>query len=430
MASIRFFTRSKTNTSQIYVRFIIGYRKEFQAKTGIVINMSDWSKDKGSPKQNSTENKKITTQLKDLDSYIIKAYNHDYASGIQFTKKWLDLQINLYFQRCTSEPDSDLMLKYVENYLNVKKSNVDTKKDAIIKLNNLYLRFSQFEIVKKTKYKISSIDKSVLDSFKSFLITDCNFMNSTASSMTRLFKTVLNDAQNNGILIHHQVKGFSTGSTTSEHKLFLSFEEIERIKNTELHIDSFIKARDWLVAGCYLGQRASDLLRMNKKMIYSKSDAEGNSYRFIEITQKKTNAKVVIPLHGEVEKILKKYKGDFPPIFAENASSNIVFFNRYIKNVCEIAGIHDIVMGKVYDKDTKKNEIKQTEKCNVISTHVCRRSFATNFYGNKLFTTPQLMAITGHTTETQFLNYIGRTADDWAMQTAKTFKELSEKQKS
>ena len=94
--------------------------------------------------------------------------------------------------------------------------------------------------------------------------------------------------------------------------------------------------------------------------------------------------------------------------------------------MCEIAGIHDIVKGKVYNEHKKKNEIVEIEKCYLVSSHVCRRSFATNFYGNKMFTTPQLMAISGHKTETMFLQYIGKTKDDWAMQTAKTFKELKE----
>lgn len=83
--------------------------------------------------------------------------------------------------------------------------------------------------------------------------------------------------------------------------------------------------------------------------------------------------------------------------------------------------------GRIYDEELKKSIVVNTEKCYLISSHACRRSFATNFYGDKNYTTPQLMAITGHTTEGQFLNYIGKTADDWAMQTAKTFKEISDK---
>lgn len=85
-----------------------------------------------------------------------------------------------------------------------------------------------------------------------------------------------------------------------------------------------------------------------------------------------------------------------------------------------------MIKGKVNNDEKKKNEIVETEKCNLVSSHVCRRSFATNFYGNKQFTTPQLMSITGHKTESMFLNYIGKTADDWAMQTAKTFREMKE----
>ena len=49
-------------------------------------------------------------------------------------------------------------------------------------------------------------------------------------------------------------------------------------------------------------------------------------------------------------------------------------------------------------------------KWELVSTHICRRSFATNHYGK--LPTPVLMAITGHTTERMFLKYIGKTAMD------------------
>jgi len=51
-------------------------------------------------------------------------------------------------------------------------------------------------------------------------------------------------------------------------------------------------------------------------------------------------------------------------------------------------------------------------KCELVSSHTCRRSFATNLYGklpNKV-----IMAITGHTTETQFLSYIKTTNEEFA----------------
>ena len=44
------------------------------------------------------------------------------------------------------------------------------------------------------------------------------------------------------------------------------------------------------------------------------------------------------------------------------------------------------------------------EKWATLSSHIGRRSFATNFYGK--IPTPLLMEATGHTTENVFLKYI------------------------
>lgn len=430
MASLKFFTRSKTLTSQIYIRFIVQRGKEFQCKTGLKILLSDWSKDKSLPKQNSVENKQITIQLKELEAFILNAYNTDYAAGVDFSKSWIEQKIKVFFNRSevTDElPEDNTAITYLNEYIEFKKSISSTRADKIRKLSNVKDRFLQYEAKRKTKFELHDVSGKVLIDFKDFLISDCKMMESTASRFIKDFKTVLFDAQNNGKLIHHQIKGFSTGTTNSEYKVFLSFAELEKIKAKDIEDRELILTRDWLILGCYLGQRGSDLLRMTKKMIYTKTDADGNSFRFLEIVQQKTGENVVIPLHDEVEKILNKYNGDFPAKFSENAESNIGLFNRHLKKLCEMCGIHDLVKGKVFSEEKQRNEIVETEKCHLISSHVCRRSFATNFYGNKLFTTPQLMAITGHKSESQFLNYIGRTADEWAMQTAKTFREMKKK---
>lgn len=425
MASIKFFTRSQTDNSQIYIRFTIGYRNEYQSKTGLKIKLSDWSKEKSLPKQTSAENKQITTLLKGLETHILKEYNSDYAKGMIFSKDWLSEKIDSFFNRIEEKVDDSVFLNYLQNFTDFKRDTASYTVCTLRKYNNLKDRFTQYQKKKKKIFLIQDIGAKTLIDFKNYLIADCDLMETTAVRFIKNVKTVIFDAEQNGKKIHYQIRGFSTGTTNTEYKVFLSFDEIERVKDIQTLNTDWNIARDWLVLGCFLGQRASDLLRMNKRMIYTKTDSEGNSFRFLEIKQQKTGEKVVIPLHDEVETILNKYNGDFPPTFANNFDSNAVLFNRHIKKVCELAGIHEMIKGKVYNEDKKKNEIVETEKCNLVSSHVCRRSFATNFYGNKMFTTPQLMSITGHKTESMFLNYIGKTADDWAMQTAKTFKELS-----
>ncbi|WP_185269179.1 phage integrase SAM-like domain-containing protein [Chryseobacterium indologenes] len=433
MATVKFRVLHKSVSAQIYVRFSISRELVFQSKTGKTINPIYWSAKNSAPIQKLPEYKKLAVELNKLSLFIIESYNEDYSSGIEFSKKWLDGKIDIFFNReliKNLEKNESLFINYLDKYRNFKKSISTTRKDQIVKLNNLFDRFAEYEAKKKKNFAFEEITGKILIDFKDYLVDDCNLASTTAARFIKNIKTVLFDAQDNGNKIHHQVRGFSAGKTNADYKVFLSFDEINRIKNINTFSNELNIAKDWLVLGCFLGQRSSDLLRMNKKMIYTKTDSVGNSFRFIELTQKKTKDMVVIPLHDEVEEILLKYEGEFPPVFSEKPDSNSALFNRHIKKVCEIAKIHDLVKGKVYNEDLKKNEIVETEKCHLVSTHVCRRSFATNFYGNKLFTTPQLMAITGHKSESQFLNYIGKTADDWAMQTAKTFKEMSDKKLS
>ncbi len=425
MATVKFRVLHKTENAQIYIRFSIDRDNVFQIKTGKIINPKYWSVKTSRPIQTQPQFKILYTELNELETFVLKEFNSDYSKGVIFSKDWLAEKIDKFYNRIEIKEDDTVFINYLQNFIDFKRSTASYTESTLKKYNNLKDRFQSYQKKKKKIFLLQDVSSKILIDFKNYLITDCNLMETTAVRFIKNLKTVLFDAEQNGKSIHYQIRGFSTGTTNTEYKVFLSFDEIEKIKDvTTLNTDWNI-AKDWLVLGCYLGQRVSDLLRMNKRMIYTKTDSEGNTFRFIEIKQQKTGEKVVIPIHDEVETLLQKYNGDFPPTFANNFDSNAVLFNRHIKKVCELAGIQEMIKGKVYNEDKKKNEIVETEKYNLVSSHVCRRSFATNFYGNKLFTTPQLMAITGHKTENMFLNYIGRTADDWAMQTAKTFKKLS-----
>lgn len=425
MATVSYFLRNKTANAKIQVQLSISRDVKLRTSTELIINSNDWSTDTKFPKQNNPENKNLSRQLRELSNYILNEYNIDFTNGIIFDNFWLKEKIGKFFNRIEVKTDDSIFLNYLQNFTDFKRSTASYTDCTLRKYNNLKDRFTQYQKKKKKTFLLQDVGAKTLIDFKNYLISDCDLMETTAVRFIKNLKTVLFDAEQNGKTIHYQIRGFSTGTTNTEYKVFLSFDEIERIKEIQTINTDWNIAKDWLVLGCYLGQRVSDLLRMNKRMIYTKTDSEGNTFRFIEIKQQKTGEKVVIPIHDEVETLLQKYNGDFPPTFANNFDSNAVLFNRHIKKVCELAGIQEMIKGKVYNEDKKKNEIVETEKYNLVSSHVCRRSFATNFYGNKLFTTPQLMAITGHKTENMFLNYIGRTADDWAMQTAKTFKKLS-----
>ena len=124
----------------------------------------------------------------------------------------------------------------------------------------------------------------------------------------------------------------------------------------------------------------------------------------LEFTQKKTNKLTTIPIHPKVLEILKKRNGKLPYVISDQK------YNDYIKEVCEIAELNELTKGskKVETKSGSRIYRKQEgvyEKWELVTSHIGRRSFATNFYGTIPAT--YLINMTNHSFEAMFLNYIG-----------------------
>jgi intein/homing endonuclease len=76
-------------------------------------------------------------------------------------------------------------------------------------------------------------------------------------------------------------------------------------------------------------------------------------------------------------------------------------------------------------RQTKKSryEIKDVPKWKAVSSHIGRRSFATNYYGK--INTALLISATGHASEKQFLTYVGKPQEDKAMALARALKQFA-----
>lgn len=437
MATIKYRVLSQKPNSTIYIRFSIKRGQVLQVKTPFLVDAKNWNFETSTPIQKRAENKILLDKLRDLETYIFKSYDRDLFNK-EFTNDWLRVQIERFgkgidvgideekLQQLQEEKEKDILISYINKFYELRKLDSSISPSTNQKFKTLLDKVTLYQKDIKTEIKISSIDKEFLLRFKHWLMDKSKLMESTANRTIKNLKTILLDASNNGIVLNPQIYTFKIQSIKSE-KVFLSFEEIEQIKNAKIIGENNLTiARDWLIIGCYTGQRVSDLLRMDKSMIYTKTNNEGKEFELIELTQQKTGAEVSIPIHQEVKEILKKYNNNFPPVFSQTSSSNETLFNRYLKQVCKIAGINTIVKGKVYDEKLERNVIEEKEKYNFVTSHICRRSFATNFYADARFTTPQIMAITGHRTEHVFLEYIGKKSKDYALNTAETFAEITE----
>ena len=198
--------------------------------------------------------------------------------------------------------------------------------------------------------------------------------------------------------------------------IYLTMDELELINSLESYqlgpkLDNI---RDWLLISCLTGQRISDFMKFNKDNI-----REVDGIKVIDVFQKKGDKSVTIPLLDPVLEIMKKYNGDFPKKLSDQK------YNDYVKEVVKLAGIDEIVYGgvvKIIPGKGKRKVMGEYPRYELISSHIGRRSFATNFYGK--MRTPLLMNITGHVKESTFLAYIGKTSKDTAVEAAREFKKI------
>lgn len=223
-------------------------------------------------------------------------------------------------------------------------------------------------------------------------------------------------AERKGVKINLEFKNpnfYAPSNKTQD--IYLNTDEIEKIFGLELLFDSKLdNARDWLIVGLWTGLRVSDLLNLNKDNIEDS---------LISIINKKTDIPVIIPLHAQVRATLNKRQGNFPRKISDQK------FNDYIKEVCVLAEINQKVKGakmvgkKVDNKTIYRKTIGDYPKHELVSSHICRRSFATNHYGK--LDTLTIMKITGHKTEKQFLDYIKITPKEYAIKLKEFWKNQS-----
>lgn len=424
MATIKYLLQSKSSTAPVYTRLSLSKNISYKRKTGFVIDFKNWSTKTGYPKTNDASSKQLKNKLKELDIYIIKRYNDDYTKGLLINGNWLASVVDEFHGR-TKPNKTEYLTEYGKEYLEklphrITKKGTRTSKDTVTKYTTIVKKLIGFEEFSKRTYLLKEVDLQFKDEFFRYLTEEDNIGDNTAGRYLSFVKTILLDARKNGITLSPQIDDFK-GFTVKPPIVTLNFEEIELLIKAKFETKIYGTTRDWLIIGCYIGQRVSDLLRLTDKYLI-----ENEGYKFIEVTQKKTKKTVYIPLHKEVKKIMDKRKGQFPPIFSKKEGSNSTIFNRHLKEVCRLAGIDTPTKGNLNNPKTNRYETAIYPKWMLVSSHICRRSFATNFYGLKQYPTPMLRAITGHSSEAMFLGYIGKEANDFALQLAKVWDNETE----
>ena len=427
MASIKFSVLTNSSNSSIYVRLSVNRNINYRILTGLSIDSKLWSKKTGFPKNTTSSNKNLTTDLQKLETFVLERLNNANKSGNEINKDWLKHTIDIHFNRATENNESDLITDRIEDIIKKadkrknSKGDIGLSKSRINAYKSLKNIISEYQKHKKGKvYKIKEIDIKFGDDFLEYLLDIKKYQNSYALKKLADLKTVCNDAFKYGIEVNMQYKSINSTKKKNDFIIYLSPQELERIEQADITNEALLNARKWLLLGVNLGQRGGDLLNLTDDNFVTR-----NGYQVIELKQEKTNKNITIPVLEKTKQILET---GLPYKISQQK------FNEYLKVICRQADINEkIEASKIQiveiEKGIKENrKIKgKYPKFELISSHVCRRSFATNLYGT--LPTPLIMQITGHTTEKMLLNYIGKSSMDYAQQIADFYALQSIKEK-
>lgn len=409
-----YIKKSKSETSSIYVRFWDSNRIDLTTVTGLSVKFNEWSETKQQVKISvATENKDfINSKLRALETYLFEQYNIDYNSQQHINKDWLKEKIKKFSGRADkNELHKIYFVDWVQKFIDESPTRLyqgePVKKRTIQHYVTTKYKLDNYEKYFNTKLRFQDIG---LDFYRNFLFYCQNIEkinNNTIGGYVTNVKKWCKIIDIEGLPINPQYRHseFSTISNKTK-DVYLTEDEINIVfKHNFSHSERLDNVRDNFIIGLRTGLRISDFMQLKKINIINDN---------IEIETSKTSHPVTIPLHQQIKTILLKRNGSLPNQISDAK------FNEYVKEVCKDVGFTQMIEGAkminkkdekdffpnitIISKNKNRKEFGNYPKYELITSHTCRRSFASNLYGKLPNMT--IMAITGHKTETQFLKYI------------------------
>lgn len=402
MATVYYLYRSSKEKGFLEVR-LQHLQLIWHAKSKIEVTKTFWNDQRKIKTRDiniKNEQIRVSKECSELENLIIGSLKNTVPEALP--KDWLRGLLDPSDTKTMAIPTTlvDYIDYYVQYGRHTKRTESTKKRFNVIK--NKLQRMQDWR-------KRPILIKEVGIDFKNEFIDYCILQNYSQNTIQRDFvfiKSFCVHARGLGLETNLQLdnKEFKVSKESVE-KIYLTLEEIDIIEKLEGLSDSLKNVRDWLVISCFTAQRVSDFMRFNSSMIRIVNDQ-----KVIEFQQQKTEKKMSLALLPKVIEILDKNNGEFPYPISDQK------YNDYLKELCEIAGFTQKIKGSklIETNGTFRKVSNEYRKCDLVSSHIGRRSFATNFYGK--IPTTYLIYVTGHSSEEMFLNYIGKSNKDLALE--------------
>ncbi|KQT20247.1 hypothetical protein ASG31_17615 [Chryseobacterium sp. Leaf404] len=400
--ALSFFLRGTKDVKKIYASVsYLQHSIKIIRPTPFSVDVENWNQEekrmilskseKALPRYDT--NKKIKeNKISDFNTKFIEYEDSllDYLDQLKKEDSLTETKINQFFDADKERKNTPTDFKgFVDYYCEMNIGIKDGTKKVYKRTRNLVMAFNP-------KFRIQDIDDRFKKDFGNFLDHN-NYQRSYIRKTLSNIRDFWKYAKRKKIKVSDDPewwelsKDFPDINTNDPDDPYLTWNEIELLKNIDLHTDYLDNARDWLLISCWTAQRVSDLMKFNFEKVVTDSSGE----KYLKITQEKTSKEVTIPLFAEVERILNKRNGNFPRKISDQK------YNEYIKEVCEKAQINDIVFAPKYrqpvivnNKKVYRKIVGHFPKHEVITSHVGRRTFVSLFINN--IDLESIRKITGH----------------------------------
>jgi len=388
----------------VFIRYQIGDKVDFMASTKVKGLLNEWSEKTErflNPKKYPEHLSKnafldrIEIHFKTYDSdNLRKGYIPSYKEVREHFKSFWDDNSN-------KKEKGSTIFDFIDFYI-TKSEETNAVTSGTLKSYRLAKEFLKNYHKNLETVSFDSID---IDWYKRF-VNNCrkneyteNYIGKNVKFLKLMLKRAFEEGwSQNEVFKHSKFKILKE----EVENIYLDQEELKLLWNLNLSKHpEHEKVRDAFLIGCYTGLRVSDINKIKKEDFINYKGR-----KMLKASPQKTKKPIVIPLHPIVEQIFIKY--DFSAIKGVYEQK----INRLIKQVAEWAGIDETVLYYI-TRGGKKEEIREP-KYNLIKTHTGRRSFCSNAYNSNM-PIVDIMAISGHTSEKTFLNYIKTPKEDIAL---------------
>lgn len=331
--SISFFTRKKKNQSEsaiLYARITINGKKlEISLKR--TISVDRWNQASTKMMGNSPESFQINKKINETRSHLFKIHDalqkEDKVITADLVKsRFLGTdQKHKTLTQLIAYHDMNMgkVLKYgtMKNYTTTSSYLKDYLKSQH-QTNDIYLKHINYQFTL---------------GFETYLRNLEGLHNNGLMKHMERFKKLMRLAEDLDWIEKNPTKRFKLRFDSVD-MIYLSKAELERIRNQELEHPTLRLNRDIFVFACYTGLAYADVKALTKNHLQLGIDGR----KWIYTRRSKTNTSVRIPLLGEAENILDRYK-DHPraeqnnrllPVYSNQKT------NHYLKEITRKAKIN------------------------------------------------------------------------------------------